>query len=138
MVRFLGLEYWKKVEEIANGDEEFEIKSRLFVASFTFNVTEGSDVPAIYVKFDNGKVTEVRELAEGEKTDFTLEGPYDIWTQVNKGEIEGANAIMTRQLQFKGNMSAIIRYSKAFLRLFQVMQQVLISSTIFTHLVQFG
>ena len=124
MVRFLSLDYWKKVEEIANGDEEFEIKSRTFVASFTFNVTEGSDVPAIYVKFDNGKVAEVRELAEGEKTDFTLEGSYDIWTQVNKGEIEGANAIMTRQLQFKGNMSVIIRYSKAFLRLFQVMQQV--------------
>ena len=124
MVRFLSLDYWKKVEEIANGDEEFEIKSRSFVASFTFNVTEGSDVPAIYVKFDNGKVAEVRELAEGEKTDFTLEGSYDIWTQVNKGEIEGANAIMTRQLQFKGNMSEIIRYSKAFLRLFQVMQQV--------------
>ena len=124
MVRFLGLDYWKNVEEIANGDEEFEIKSRLFVASFTFNVTEGSDVPAIYVMFDNGKVTEVRELTEGEKTDFTLEGSYDIWTQVNKGEIEGANAIMARQLQFKGNMSAIIRYSKAFLRLFQVMQQV--------------
>jgi len=124
MVRFLGLDYWKKVKEIANGDEEFEIKARAFVASFTFNVTEGSDVPAIYVKFDNGKVAEVRELAEGEKTDFTLEGPYDIWTQVNKGEIEGANAIMTRQLMFKGNMSEIIRYSKAFLRLFQVMQQV--------------
>ncbi len=124
MVGFLGLDYWKKVEEIANGDEEFEIKSRSFVASFTFNVTEGSDVPAVYVKFDNGKVAEVRELAEGEKTDFTLEGSYDIWTQVNKGEVEGANAIMTRQLMFKGNMSEIIRYSKAFLRLFQVMQQV--------------
>ena len=123
-MRFLDLDYWKKVEAIANGDEEFEIKSRGFIASFTFNVTEGSDVPAVYVKFDNGKVTEVRELAEEERTDFTLEGPYDIWTQVNKGEIEGANAIMTRQLQFKGNMSSIIRYSKAFLRLFEVMQQV--------------
>jgi putative sterol carrier protein len=43
---------------------------------------------------------------------------------VNKGEMDGANAIMTRQLQFKGNMSAIIRYSKSFLRLFQLMQQV--------------
>ncbi len=123
-MRFLDLDYWKKVKEIANGDEEFEIKSRGFIASFTFNVTEGSDVPAVFVKFDDGKVTEVRELTEGEKTDFTLEGPYEIWTQVNKGEIEGANAIMTRQLQFKGNMSSIIRYSKAFLRLFQVMQQV--------------
>ncbi|GAF90659.1 unnamed protein product, partial [marine sediment metagenome] len=58
------------------------------------------------------------------KTDFTLEGPYEIWTQVNKGEMEGANAIMTRMLMFKGNMSEIIRYSKAFLRLFEVMQQV--------------
>ena len=123
-MRFLDLDYWKKVEEIANGDEEFEIKARGFIASFTFNVTEGSDVPAVYLKFDNGKVAEVRGLEEGEKTDFTLEGPYEIWTQVNKGEIEGANAIMTRQLMFKGNMSAIIRYSKAFLRLFQVMQQV--------------
>ncbi|MDP6047823.1 MAG: SCP2 sterol-binding domain-containing protein [Candidatus Bathyarchaeota archaeon] len=124
MVNFLGLDYWTKVEGIANGDEEFKIKSRAFVASFTFNVTDSSVLPAIYMKFDDGKVTEVRELAEGERTDFTLEGPYDIWIQVNKGEIEGANAIMTRQLQFKGNVSEIIRYSKAFLRLFQVMQQV--------------
>ena len=58
------------------------------------------------------------------ETDFTLEGPYEVWTQVNKGELDGANAIMSRMLQFKGSMSAIIRYSKAFLRLFQVMQKV--------------
>lgn len=124
MVQFLGLDYWKKVEDIANGDEEFGIKSRGFIASFTFRVTDRDDLPSVYVKFDDGKVTEVRELAADERTDFTLEGPYDIWTQVNKGEMEGANAIMTRMLMFKGNMSAIIRYSKSFLRLFQLMQQV--------------
>jgi putative sterol carrier protein len=124
MVKFLGMEYWDKVEEIANSDEEFSIKARSFVASFTFRVTDREDVPAAYVKFDDGKVTEVRPLGAEEKTDFTLEGTYDVWSQVNKGEIDGANAIMTRMLQFKGNMSAIIRYSKAFLRLFQLMQQV--------------
>ncbi len=124
MVQFLSLEYWEKVEEIANGDEEFGIKARAFVASFTFRVTDREGLPAVYVKFDDGKVTDVRELAAEERTDFTLEGPYEVWTQVNKGEMDGANAIMTRMLQFKGNMSAIIRYSKAFLRLFQVMQQV--------------
>jgi putative sterol carrier protein len=124
MVKFLDLDYWKQVEEIANGDEEFGIKTRGFIASFTFAVTEGADLPAVYVKFNNGKVDEVRALAKGEKTDFTLEGPYEVWTQVNRGELDGANAIMTRMLQFKGNMSAIIRYSKAFLRLFQLMQEV--------------
>jgi putative sterol carrier protein len=124
MVKFLDLDYWKQVETIANGDEEFEIKTRGFIASFTFRVTEGADLPSVYVKFDNGRVAEVRELGAEEKTDFTLEGPYDVWMQVNKGEMDGANAIMTRMLQFKGNMSAIIRYSKAFLRLFQLMQEV--------------
>lgn len=124
MVKFLDLDYWKQVEMIANGDEEFEIKTRGFIASFTFRVTEGADLPSVYVKFDNGKIAEVRELGAEEKTDFTMEGPYDVWTQVNKGEMDGANAIMTRMLQFKGNMSAIIRYSKAFLRLFQLMQEV--------------
>ena len=124
MVKFLCLEYWHKVEEIANSDEEFGIKARGFTASFTFRVTDKNELPEVYVMFDNSKVTEVRELGENEKTDFTLEGVYDVWTQINKGEIDGANAIMTRQLQFKGSMSQIIRYSKAFLRLFQVMQKV--------------
>ena len=125
MVKFLSLDYWKQVEETANSDEEFSIKARGFTASFTFKVTdkEGA-LPPIYVKFDDGKVTELRELEEGEATDFALEGPYDTWVEVNKGEQDAANAIMTRQLQFKGSMSAIIRYSKAFLRLFTVMQQV--------------
>ncbi|MFB0558561.1 MAG: SCP2 sterol-binding domain-containing protein [Candidatus Bathyarchaeia archaeon] len=124
MVKFLGLDYWDQVEEIANSDEEFGIKARGFTASFTFRVTDREDIQAVYVKFENGKVTGVRGLAEGERTDFTLEGPYDVWVRVNKGELDGANAIMTRMLQFKGSMSAIIRYSKAFLRLFQVMQKV--------------
>jgi putative sterol carrier protein len=124
MTKFLSLNYWKKVETMANSDEEFGIKTRGFIASFTFRVTEGSDAPAMYVMFNDGKVSEVRVLGTEEKTDFTLEGPYEIWCQVNKGELDGANAIMSRMLQFKGNMSAIIRYSKAFLRLFQLMQEV--------------
>jgi len=124
MVKFLSLEYWKQVEETANSDEEFGIKARGFIASFTFKVTDEEALSPIYAKFDNGKVTEMRELKEGEATDFALEGPYDIWVEVNKGEMDAANAIMTRQFQFKGSMSAIIRYSKAFLRLFTVMQKV--------------
>jgi putative sterol carrier protein len=125
MVKFLSLEYWKQVEATANSDEEFGIRARGFIASFTFKVTDREkELPPIYTKFDNGKVTEMRKLGECETTDFTLEGPYAIWMAVNRGEVDGANAIMTRQLQFKGSMSAIIRYSKAFLRLFTVMQQV--------------
>ncbi|OGD56753.1 hypothetical protein A3K78_06560 [Candidatus Bathyarchaeota archaeon RBG_13_52_12] len=124
MIQYLSLEYWKKCQEVANVDEEFGIKTKMFNATFTYRATDKPELPSIYVKFVDGKITEVKKLGEGEKTDFTLEGPYATWVQVNKGELDGSNAIMTRQLQFKGNMSAIIRYSKAFLRLFELMQTI--------------
>ena len=124
MVRFLSEEYFKHVQKVANTDEEFQIKARGFTGSFTFKVTDREDLPPIYVMFEDGKITEVRELKEGEETDYALEGPYEIWVKVNKGELDGANAIMTRQLRFLGSMSSIIRYSKAFLRLFTVMSEV--------------
>jgi len=124
MTKYLSLEYWKKVQELANADQEFSIKAKTFTASFTFKVSDKADLKPIYAKFADGKIPEIRDINEGEKTDFSLEGTYDVWSQVNKGELDGSNAIMQRQLQFKGNMSNIIRYSKSFLRLFQLMQKV--------------
>ena len=124
MVQYLGLDYWKKVKEIANADEEFRIKTKGFNATFTYGVTDKAELPKIYMKFVDGEVVEVRELGAEEKTDYTLAGPYAIWTQLNKGELDAQSALMTRQLPFKGNMSSIIRYSKAFLRLFELMQTI--------------
>ncbi len=124
MVQYLGLEYWKKCKKVANADEEFRIKTKMFNATFTYGVTDNDAVPDIYMRFDDGEVMEIRELEEGEKTDYTLAGPYEIWTKLNKGELDAQSALMTRQLPFKGNMSSIIRYSKAFLRLFELMQTI--------------
>jgi putative sterol carrier protein len=124
MVQYLGLEYWKKVREIANADEEFRIKTKGFNATFTYGVTDKPELPKVYMKFVDGEVVEERQLAAGEKTDYTLEGPYEVWTKLNKKELDAQSALMTRQLPFKGNMSAIIRYSKAFLRLFELMQTI--------------
>jgi putative sterol carrier protein len=123
-MKYLSLDYWKMVQELANTDNEFSIKAKMFAASFVFKVTDNTYLTPIYAKFAGGKITEIRALSEGEKTDFSLEGTYDVWSKVNKGELDGGNAIMQRQLQFKGNMSNIIRYSKSFLRLFQLMQKV--------------
>ena len=64
MVQFLGIEYWKKCQEVANVDEEFGIKTRMFNATFTYRVTDKDDLPDIYVEFVDGKITEVRELGE--------------------------------------------------------------------------
>ncbi|MBS7638677.1 SCP2 sterol-binding domain-containing protein [Candidatus Bathyarchaeota archaeon] len=123
-MKFLDLDYWRQVEAVANGDQEFGIRAKGLTGSFTFRVTDKADLPPVYVRFDDGRVVEVRVLSPGETTDFSLEGPYEVWVSVNKGEIDAANAIMTQQLRFKGSTSRIIRYGKAFMRLFNLMQKV--------------
>lgn len=123
-MKFLGLDYWRQVESVANGDQEFGIRAKGLTASFTFRVTDKEDLSPVFVRFEDGRVVEVRNLTPGEATDFSLEGPYDVWVKVNKGEIDAANAIMTQQLRFKGSTSRIIRYGKAFMRLFNLMQKV--------------
>jgi putative sterol carrier protein len=105
-LKYLSLDYWKEVQKIAATDNEFGIKAKMFVASFTFKVVDKADLPIIYAKFNGGKMED------------------GIWSQVNKNELAADNAIMSRQLQFKGNMNTIMRYSKAFLRLFQLMQKI--------------
>jgi len=120
----LTVEYFKAIQEKANADEEFKRGAYGFSATFTFKVTDRGDLPPVFMRFDEGTVAEVRELEEGEKTEFTLQGPYNIWTQISKGELDGPTAIMTRQMVFLGSMGTIMRYGKAFKRILELMTQI--------------
>ena len=48
MVQYLGMDYWKKVKEVANEDEEFGIKTKMFNATFLFRVTDKKDLPNLF------------------------------------------------------------------------------------------
>jgi putative sterol carrier protein len=123
MVKFLSLEHFKAAQEIANADEEFQIKIRGFDGTVLFTVDDKEDIKPVIIKFSEGKISEVK-YHEDEKADYNISGPYNIWVQVNKKEIDGANAIMTRQLQFKGNTSTAMRYGKGFRRLFDLIAEI--------------
>jgi putative sterol carrier protein len=111
--------------EKANADEEFSSRARDFTASFAYKVTNKlEELPPVYMRFEKGRVTEVHVLTPDDKTDYRLESEYEIWTQISKGELDGATAIMTRQMRFFGSMGDIMRYAKAFQRLLTLMTMV--------------
>ncbi len=83
-----------------------------------------SDLPPVFMKFEEGKVTDVHLLGPDEKTTYRLESEYEIWTQIIKNELDGATAIMTRQMGFFGSLGDIMRYAKAFKRLLTLMTTV--------------
>ncbi len=125
MTQFCSLDYFTEVKKVANTDEEFQSRARGFNATFTFKVTDRlEELPPVFMKFEEGKVTEVHLLKDDEKTDYRLESEYDIWMKISKEEVDGATAIMTRQMRFFGSMGAIMKYAKAFQRLLTLMTMV--------------
>ena len=125
MIKFCSLDYYKAVQQTANEDDDFKSRARDFGATFTFKVTDKvEELPPVFMKFENGKVTDVRLLEPDEKTDYRLESEYDLWMQIGKSELDGATAIMTRQMRFFGSMGNIMKYAKAFQRLLTLMTMV--------------
>lgn len=125
MIKLCSLDYFKDIQKIANEDKEFLSKAKGFSATFTYKVTDRvAELPPVFMKFDEGKVTEVRLLGPDEKTVYRLEAEYDIWMKISNGELDGATAIMTRQMGFFGSLGDIMRYAKAFQRLLTLMMEV--------------
>ena len=125
MIKFCSLDYYKEVQKTANEDKEFLSRARDFNATFTFKATDRlEELPPVFMKFEEGKVTDVRLLGPDEKTDYRLESEYDLWMKIGKGELDGATAIMTRQMRFFGSMGEIMKYAKAFQRLLTLMTMV--------------
>ena len=124
MVKFLSLEFYKQLQTLANNDSEFKMQSRDFVASFAFKVLDRAELPFIYMKFNNSQISELRVLNKDEKTDYSLEGNYAVWVDVSQGKMDGATAVMTRDLIVTGSMGNLIRYGKAFKKLLDLMSKV--------------
>jgi hypothetical protein len=124
LVKFLSLEFYKQLQTLANNDSEFKMQSRDFVASFAFKVLDRAELPFIYMKFNNSQISELRVLNKDEKTDYSLEGNYAIWVDVSQGKMDGATAVMTRDLIVTGSMGNLIRYGKAFKKLLDLMSKV--------------
>ena len=124
-MKFCSLDYYEQVRETANIDKEFLSRSRGFAATFRFEVTDRLDeLPPVFMRFEGGEVTEARLLHPDEKTDFALEAPYEAWVKVGKGELDGATAIMIREIKFFGSMEQIMKHAKAFQRLLTLMMTV--------------
>lgn len=123
-MKLCSLDYFQEIQKIANVDKEFLAKAKGFTATFTYKVTDRPDLPPAFMKFEEGKVTEVRLLNPEEKTVYRLEADYDTWTKISTGELDGATAIMTRQMGFFGSLGDIMKYAKAFQRLLTLMMEV--------------
>ncbi|MEW6473520.1 MAG: SCP2 sterol-binding domain-containing protein [Actinomycetota bacterium] len=79
-----------------------------------------------FVRFESGKVTDVRELPspDAEAADFVISGPADVWRGVVRGEVNPTTAMAKGQLKVEGKMTTLLRHMNAFSRIINVLKEL--------------
>jgi len=122
LVKFATLEYYNGLAEALNKDEIFTksgISTTMIYHVIDRKAEDGQDL-AFFMKFEKGKVVEVRKAAPNEDAEFIYRAKYDDLVKIVKGELDAQAAMKSGQLKFKYFLFKAIRYKGALERLGQV------------------
>jgi hypothetical protein len=103
-VKFGTLEYYKKLAEIINIDETISkshIDTTVLIVFEDVKTAEGAN-KAFLIRFEDGKVAEVREAKPDEDAEFTISATYSIHAGIAKGELDPLRA----KIWYKSMMKA--------------------------------
>lgn len=125
MATFGTVEVYEEMARLLNTDPEWAEKGKAISYSMVYDYREPVS-KAFYVKFDEGRVTEVRELAsaDAEPADFVISGTPDVWRGVLEKKINPTAALTRGQLKLKGKMSALLKHMNAFGHVIDTMTKV--------------
>lgn len=103
-MKFGTLEYYKKLAEIINIDETISkshIDTTVLIVFEDVKTAEGAN-KAFLIRFEDGKVAEVREAKPDEDAEFTISATYSIHAGIAKGELDPLRA----KIWYKSMMKA--------------------------------
>lgn len=121
MAKYLSDEYFSQVQAALAQDPKWIESTKNFKTSIAINVT---DVGQNYVLgVDNG-VTSLLKAAPGTPSEFSLDGNYEAWTKVAKGELDLQSAVLKGQLKFKGSLTKVLMYRDKLMRVAEIMRDV--------------
>ena len=121
MVKFLSDEYFSLVQTALNQDAKWSESIKNFKSSMAINVT---DIGQSYLlSVENGS-SNLQKVAPGAAAEFTLDGTYDAWAKVAKGELDIQSAVLRGQLKFKGSLVKALSYKDRFMRIAEILRDV--------------
>ncbi len=114
MATFPNEAWLQALMEKLNSDEKYAQIARNWEGDMTFEINPGgslSEPVRFYLDLWHGQCREAHLIEEaGEyKSVFTLNGPYENYIRLLKGEIDPMQALLTRKLGVKGNMAVLMR-----------------------------
>ncbi len=121
MAKYMSDEYFAQVQAALIQDQKWAESSKNFKASIAIGVT---DIGQNYLlSVDNGTTT-LQKSAPGAAAEFTLDGTYDAWCKVARGEVDLQSAVLKGLLKFKGSITKVLMYRERLTRVAEVMRDV--------------
>jgi len=121
MVKFLSDEYFSLVLSALSQDAKWAESTKNFKSSIGINVTDMGQNYLLNV--ENG-VTAMQKVAPGAPAEFSLDGTYDAWSKVAKGEVDIQSAVLKGQLRFKGSLTKALMNKDRFMRVAEILREV--------------
>jgi putative sterol carrier protein len=121
MAKYMSDEYVAQVQAALMADPKWAESSKNFKSSVAMNVTDLSQNYLLSV--DNG-VTTFQKAAPGASAEFSLDGTYDSWCKVARGEVDLQSAVLKGQLKFKGSLTKALTYRERLTRIAEIMRDV--------------
>jgi len=120
LAKYLSDEYFAQVQSALVQDPKWTESTRNFKTTVALNVT---DIGQNYLLGVENGVTTLQKVAPGAAAEFTLDGTYESWVKVAKGEVDLQSAVLKGQLKFKGSLTKVLMYRDKLTRVADVMKE---------------
>lgn len=130
MAKFPSELWLDEFEAFLNSDEEYARVASNWEADMNFVVEPGSGLREevfIYLDLWHGKCREayfVKDTSQQKDAAFTLQGSYPNVVRILKGQMDPMQAMLTRKLKVKGNMSYLLKNVPVVLNFVRCLQAV--------------
>jgi len=121
MAKFLSDEYFSQVLAALTQDPKWTESTKSLRTSIALNVT---DIGQNYLLGVENGATTLQKVAPGAAAEFALDGSYDSWCKVAKGEVDLQSAVLKGELKFKGSLVKILTLRDKLTRVADVMKEV--------------
>lgn len=124
-MEFGTIQVYEAMAEMLNADPEWADKGKNITYTMIFEYRAPVD-KSFLVRFDAGKVTDVRELStpDEEPADFVISGDPENWRAVLEGRTSPTAAMTRGQLKVKGKMSVLLKNMSAFSHILDSMTKI--------------
>ncbi|HLQ06886.1 MAG TPA: SCP2 sterol-binding domain-containing protein [Nitrososphaerales archaeon] len=121
MVKYLSDEYFSLVQSALSQDPKWSESTKTLKTSIAINVT---DIGQNYMLGVENGTTTLQKVSPGTTSEFSLDGNYESWCKVAKGEVDIQSAVLKGQLRFKGSLTKVLMYRDRFIRVAEIMREV--------------